>query len=122
MRSNLVAILAAVIASAFAGSAFYYWHGCGSSAGPVGGVIIDKYQRQAGTEAGDHVLDQGLSVLTGRSLEKEVFYFVLTRTEDGDDVEIEVPNDLFSRAVLGDTIRQVSPDARPTLIQHTDLF
>jgi len=120
MRSNMVPIVAAVIAIAFAGAAFYYWQGGGESPGPVTGVIIDMYQRQAGTEAGGKPLSQGLNVLTGRSLEKTMFNFVLVRTNAGEEVEIEVPEDLFATFVVGDTIQQASPDARPALVQQAE--
>jgi len=117
MRSSLVAVVAGVIALAFAGTAAYYWLGGGSSDGPIEGVVIDAIERQAGTESGDNTMAQGLNVLTGKSLQKEVFYFLLVRTEDGDEIEVEVPRQVYLEAEYGDRLRRSAPDATPVLIK-----
>lgn len=116
MRSNIVSIIMALIVVVFAGSAYYYWHGGARSAQAITGVVTDKFQREAGTEAGGRVLDQGLRTLTGRSLEHDVFYFIRVRTDKGDEIDIEVSQEFFLRAQKGDKIRQASSDASPTVI------
>lgn len=119
MRSNLVAVIMALIVVAFAGAAYYYWHGGGRSAKPVVGVVVDKSERVAGTEAGGKPLQQGLRVLTGESAEQEVFYVVRVRTEKGEEVEMQVPRDFFTGVQVGDTVSRASPDASPTIVKRS---
>jgi len=117
MRSNLVPVMMVLIVVAFVGAALYYWFGGGKSAQAVTGVVTDKMARAAGTEAGDKPLAQGLRVLTGQSLQRDVFYFIRVRTDKGDEVDIEVPRSFFQKVEVGDTIRQSSPDSTPTIIK-----
>ena len=119
MRSNLVAVMMALIVVAFAGAAYYYWHGGGGSAQLVVGVVVDKSERVAGTEAGDKPLQQGLRVLTGESLAQEVFYVILVRTEADDEVEMQVPRDFFMSVQVGDTVSRASANAAPTLVKRS---
>lgn len=120
MRSGLVAVIMVLIAVAFTVAAYYYWHGGSRSGSAIAGVVIDKFQREAGTEAGEKTLEQGLNLLTGKSLTKEVFYFVRVKTEEGEEIDIEVPRDLFLKVRSGDTVRRSSPDADPTIIRGSD--
>lgn len=119
MHSNLVPVVVLVIVVILAGAAYYYWHGGGSSGRAIEGVVIDKFEREAGTEAGDKPLEQGLNLLTGRSLQKDVFYFVRVRTEEGEEIDMEVPRDIFLIADPGDSIYRSSPDVAPTLTDRS---
>lgn len=118
MRSNVTGVVLAVIALAFAGAAYYYWTGGGKSDAPVTGVVVDKVTRQAGTEAGDDQLAQGMRLLTGESLQKPVFYYVVIETGDGEEIDIEVPPDLFETVQVGDRIRRADPEAVPVLVKR----
>jgi len=117
MRSNAMGVVLAVIALALAGAAYYYWTGGGKSEEAVTGFVVDKVAREAGTEAGDRTLDQGLRALTGKSLEKDVFYFIVVETDDGREVEMEVPEDFYKDTQIGDKVRRDAPDAVPVLLE-----
>jgi len=118
MRSNLVPIMMVLIAVGFCGAAYYYWHGGGGSksAQPVSGVVIDKFQRAAGTEAGRNVLRQGVRMLSGQSTKRQVFYFVRVKTSAGDELDVEVSRDSFSSVQTGDTVRLTPSGTGLTLV------
>lgn len=117
MRSSTTGVLLAVIALAFAGAAYYYWFGGGED-GPVVGVVVDKVQRQAGTESGGRTLDQGLRVLTGESFRQDVYHFLIVRTAENALVEMSVAQDIYNQVEIGDTVQRTSPDAAPTIVQQ----
>ena len=118
MRSNIVPVVMALIVIVFAVAAYYYWHGGDSkSEPPIEGVVLDKFQRAAGTEAGDKPLAQGLQVLTGQSLRQDMFYFIRVLTTTGREVDMEVPADLYRKAELGDKITRASRDSIPVIVR-----
>lgn len=117
MRSPWVSIVMAAIALGFAGAAYYYWTGGGNPANkPVKGVVITKFEREPGTEAGGQTLDQGMRLLTGESLKQEVYYFVRIRTASGEELDIEVPKAVYTAAKPGDTLKRESKEAVPVLV------
>ncbi len=117
MRSNLVPVMMVLIVVAFFAAAYYYWQGGRTSARVITGVVMDKFERAAGTEAGDKPVVQGLRFLTARSLQQDVFYFIRVRTDMGDEVDLEVPAAFFQKVEIGDRVRQTSPDSTPTVVE-----
>ncbi len=117
MRSTTMGVLLAVIALAFAGAAYYYWTSRGGE-GPVTGVVVDKIQRQAGTESGGRTLDQGLRVLTGESFRQDVYHFLIVRTAENTLVEMSVAQNLYNQVEIGDTVQRTSPDVPPVLVRQ----
>ena len=117
MRGNVVPIMVVLMVVAFVGAAYYYWYGAGKSQRAVVGMVIDKYERPAGTEAGNRSLAQGMRRITGQSFRQEMFYFVRVRTGHGDEVEMAVPQSLYMRVQLGEKVRRDSPDSEPYMVQ-----
>ncbi|HOZ45948.1 MAG TPA: hypothetical protein PLO37_13425 [Candidatus Hydrogenedentes bacterium] len=117
MRSTMVGTVAALIVLAFAGAAYYYWHGGGESPSDetVTGVVVAKDQRQAGTEAGGKTLEQGMRLLTGESLTKDMFYYVQVKTPEGAVSELEVSRDFYAKVKVGDTIHRARAAADPVI-------
>jgi hypothetical protein len=101
----------------FAGVAYYYWHGGDTSGRTVTGIVMDKFERAAGTEAGDKPLAQGLRVLTGQSSRHESFYFIRVRTNQGGEVVMEVTKSFYDRVQVGDNVRKTGSDTTPTIIK-----
>ncbi len=116
MRENLVPVMAILVILAFVGLAYYYWHGGGQSQRPVTGIVIDKYERAAGTEAGRSVLQQGMRTITGQSFQQETFYFVRVRTAQGKEVEMEVSRPFYMAVEIGQKVRRDNPDSEPYLV------
>jgi len=115
VRENLVPVMAILIILAFVGLAYYYWHGGGQSQRAVTGVVIDKYERPAGTEAGG-VLQQGMRTITGQSFRQETFYFIRVRTAHGKEVEMEVSRPFYKAVEIGHKVRRDKPDSEPYII------
>ena len=116
MRENLVPVMAILIILAFVGLAYYYWHGGGQSQRAVTGVVVDKYERSAGTEAGGGALQQGMRTITGQSFQREVFYFIRVRTGQGKEVEMEVSKPFYMAVEIGHKVRRDKPDSEPYLV------
>jgi hypothetical protein len=117
MESKPVAVLMALIVLIAAGAVVYYWMR-GQEEVPVSGVVVEKFQREAGTEAGDQPIAQGLRVLTGDSTQQEMFYFLRVRTAGGELVEMEVPQGFFMQVKIGDTVQRISAESAPTIAQR----
>jgi hypothetical protein len=109
--------MAILIVLAFVGLGYYYWHGGGQSQRAVTGVVIDKYERAAGTEAGGSTLQQGMRTITGQSLQQETFYFIRVRTGQGKEVEMEVSRPLYMQVEIGHKVRRDKPDSEPYLVE-----
>jgi hypothetical protein len=116
VRGNLVPVMAILIVLAFVGLAYYYWHGGGQSQRAVTGVVIDKYERPAGTEAGGRTLQQGMRTITGQSFQQETFYFIRVRTGQGKEVEMEVSRPFYMGVEIGHKVRRDKPDSEPHLV------
>ena len=117
MESKQVAIVMALIVLVAAGAAYYYW-GQSATASPVTGVVLEKVQRDPGTEAGDKPLAQGLRVLSGESMQQEVFYVLRVKTKSGELIEMVVPKEFFAKVQQGDVVQQVSSDAVPSIVRR----
>jgi hypothetical protein len=111
--SSLVPVMAILIILAFVGLAYYYWHGGGQSQRAVTGVVVDKYERAAGTEAGGRALQQGMRTITGQTYQQETFYIIRVRTGQGKEVEMEVSRDFYTGIEIGDKVRRDKPDSEP---------
>jgi hypothetical protein len=114
MNSNLVSVVMVLIVVAFCFAAYHYWQGGGKSDRPIAGLVIDKFERPAGTEAGGKPAVQGMRALTGQSLRQDMFYYIRVRTEVGAEIDIEVPSDFYQRIQIGERVRRASRDSVPT--------
>ena len=117
MESKQVAIMMALIVLVAAGAAYYYWSQ-NATASPVTGVVVEKMQRDPGTEAGDKPLAQGLRVLSGESTQQEMFYVIRVKTKSGELVEMLVPKEFFTKVQKGNSVQQISPDSVPTIVRR----
>lgn len=117
MRSNLVPVMIVLIVVAFCAAAYYYWHGGGKTERVITGLVIGKFERPAGTEAGDKPLVQGMRILTGESLRQDVFYFIRVRTDMGAEVDMEVSPTFHQKVEIGDRVRRESSDSVPNIIK-----
>jgi len=111
--SGLVPVIAILIILAFVGLAYYYWHGGGQSQRAVTGTVMDKYERNAGTESGGRALQQGMRTITGQTYQQDVFYIIRVRTGQGREVEMEVSRPFFMGIEIGDKVRRDKPDSEP---------
>ncbi len=117
MPKIALGIVMAGIAIAFAGAAVFYFMGGGEEPGQaVYGVVVDKFQRQAGTEAGDKPLEQGLNVLTRKSFKQESYFFLLVESKGGKETEVVVPKAFYEEVLVGDTIQQATPEDTPIIV------
>jgi hypothetical protein len=118
MNSNIVPVIMALIVIAFAAAAYYYFHSGDTEADrPVTGVVLDKFERVAGAGAADRPLVQGVRSLAGRSLQQGSSYFVRILTTSGQEVDLQVPADVYRRAELGDKITRASSGSTPVLVR-----
>jgi len=113
MNSNLVPIVMVLIVVAFCFAAYHYWQGGARSDRPIAGIVIDKFERPAGTEAAGKPAVQGIRALTGQSLRQDMFYYIRVRTEMGADIDMEVPADFYQRIQIGERVRRSSRDSVP---------
>ena len=121
MRSTVVGIVAAVIVLALAGAAYYYWTGGrAGEAQAILGQVVAKERRQAGTEAGDAPLQQGMRILAGQSQQQDMYHFLVLETTDGDRVDLEVSADFYQQVRVGDTVQRATPEAAPIIVSQAE--